>query len=72
MKQHEEYQVFKIYGILCVKIYVSTSRKSTACFIRDESELTEKLYKQKRKHKPVYTMEIWNSFIAYSALNNAR
>jgi hypothetical protein len=49
MKQHEEYQVFRIYGILCVKIYVSTSRKSIACFIRDESELTEKFIKRKRK-----------------------
>jgi hypothetical protein len=49
MKQHEEYQVFRIYGILCVKIYVSTSRKSTTCFIRDESELTEKFIKRKRK-----------------------
>ena len=72
MKQHEEYQVFRIYGIMCVKIYVSTSRKSTSCFIRDESELTEKFYKQKIKNEPISTMEIWNSFIAYSALNNAR
>jgi hypothetical protein len=49
MKQHKEYQLFRIYGILCVKIYVSTSRKSTACFIRDESELTKIFIKRKRK-----------------------
>jgi hypothetical protein len=48
MKQHEEYQVFRIYGILGVKIYVSTSRKSTACFICDESELTKKFIKKKK------------------------
>jgi hypothetical protein len=54
MKQHEEYQVFNIYGVLCVKIYVSTSRKSTACFIRDESELTENLYKQKKENTNRY------------------
>ena len=71
MKQHEEYQVFRIYGILGVKIYVSTSRKSTTCFIQDESELTERFYEKKRENKPVCTMEVWNRFIAYSSLNNA-
>jgi hypothetical protein len=32
----------------------------------------KKFYEKKRENKPVYTMEIWNSFIAYSALSNAR
>jgi hypothetical protein len=32
----------------------------------------QKVYKkEKGKHKPIYTMDIWDSFIAYSALNNA-
>jgi hypothetical protein len=71
MKQHEEYQVFRIYGILGVKNYVSTSRKSTTCFIQVESELTENFYENKGENKLVYKMDIWNSFIAYSSLNNA-
>ena len=72
MKQHEEYQVFRIYGILGVKNYASTSRKSTNCFIQDESELTKKNYEKKRENKSVCTMEFSNRFIAYSAVNNAR
>ena len=60
MQQHEEYQICNIYGIMGVKNYVSTSRKSTTCFIQDESELTEKFYEKKREKKLVYIMEVWN------------
>jgi hypothetical protein len=54
MKQHKEYQVFGIYGILGVKIYVSTSRKSIAYFICDESELIEKFIKRKKENTNWY------------------
>jgi len=56
---------------MCWKFHIPTSRKSLTCFICDENKTYRKAIKN-IKHKPVCTMEIWRSFIAYSASNNAR